>query len=466
MRVKFFLSLLFISLFIATVAFGYPEDQLRKKLNDLASRVGGKTNVVLIDLRTSKVVYQRKAEEKVKPASVLKIITSGVALSLLGPDYRFRTEFLANSTMGKGGAIGAIDTLYVKGGGDPSFTIEDLLIMVRRLKRLGVKTIKNVVLDDTLFDVAHSRVGQKAYEAGASGLPFNFNTVSFEVCPTEAGRAALVMPDPSEVSVAITGQIKTIGKGRAGFSIDDAGAGSGTLSFRVSGSISQTSGCQTVYRSVSDPTRYFGASLSGLLKAHGIKVSSEPTKGKVSKGARNLTRHESKPLSQIVWDLNHYSTNFIAEQLLYHIGFSQAQSLSRVSGLARMGMYLEKLGFSDKHFDLYDGSGLSHQNRITAMILGRVLVDIYKNQRIWPEFESSLAIAGQSGTLRKRLRGLKGGIVRAKTGSLNGVTSLAGYINTDSGGRFAFVSITNGGVHFNQARRFEEDLIKVVVGNQ
>ncbi len=460
-RVFLKISFLVVSI-LPSILLAAPETIIKAKLAEQIRAKGPKTHFIVADLETGRTIFENRAQEKVKPASVLKILTSTVAMSILGSDYRFRTEFWGDSSPGKDGSIG---NLYIKGGGDPSFTIEDLLMIIRNLKRQGIKKISKVIYDDFLFEEATRRVGQRAYEAGPSALSFNFNTISFDVCPTEVGRQAVVLPNPSEVPVILSGRILTGSKQKSVYSIDDSGMDTGALGFKLSGQIGKSFGCETVYRSISNPPVYFAQSVVGLMNANGIKVTQGSVHGKVSKNGRRLIYHDSKPLSHIIWDLNHFSTNVIAEQLLYHIGFSNKGGLSREVGIARIGTYLNKLGLQSDDYDIYDGSGLSRENRITATLLLRVLRDVYKNQRIWPEFESSLPVGGKSGTLKKRFKSLKGGIVRAKTGSLNGVASLAGYIITDKGRRYVFVCIANG-TSIYKARQLEEDLVKIIVSNQ
>ncbi len=433
---------------------------LTTKIQKLVESLSPNHNVSVIDLRTGASLYKHRGDEKVKPASILKLVTSAVSLSLLGPDYRFSTKLMIDPGAGKGGYL---PNLYLKGGGDPSFTTEDLVMIVRRLKRLGIKQVGKLYVDDSLFDGDKIRVGHKAYEAGASAAAFNFNTLGFDICPTEIGRPAKILPDPHELPVSLMGSIITSSKRNAYYQINDESHTAGGLSFSLKGQVRKAPGCHTIYRSISHPASYLGASLIGMMGNHGIKVKQRsPVEGITPRNARTLLDHASKPLSQIVWDLNHYSTNMIAEQLIYHVGFSRNSSLSRDAGLQRLGLYLERLGYPSRQFELYDGSGLSHDNRISASIMTSVLKDAYKNQVIWPEFESSLAVMGRSGTLRKRLRGLRGGVIRAKTGSLNSVSSLAGYVFSDTGYRYAFATIGNG-TAVRQAKRLEEELAKLLL---
>jgi D-alanyl-D-alanine carboxypeptidase/D-alanyl-D-alanine-endopeptidase (penicillin-binding protein 4) len=462
MRLKYISLSLALSSFVITAtppASAQPPG-LSTKIQRLVEKLSPGHNVSVVDLRTGESIYKHRAEDKVKPASILKVVTSAVSLSLLGPDFRFTTKFMIDPGAGKAGYLPA---MYIKGGGDPSLTTEELVMVTRRIKRLGIKQIGKVVVDDSLFDGDKLRVGHKAYEAGASAAAFNFNTLGFDICPTEIGRPARVLPDPHELPVTLMGKIITSNSRKAYYQINDESSMAGGMSFSLKGQVRKSPACQTIYRSISHPASYLGASLIGMLGNAGIKVKQRtPVEGFTPRNARTLLDHASKPLSQIVWDLNHYSTNMIAEQLVYHVGFSRNNTLSRDAGLQRLGLYLERLGYQSTQFELYDGSGLSHDNRVTASIMTSVLKDAYKNQIIWPEFESSLAVMGRSGTLRKRLRGLKGGVIRAKTGSLNNVSSLAGYVFSDTGYKYAFASIGNG-TAVRQAKRLEEELAKLLL---
>lgn len=455
---------LFLVGYLLAMSATYLEAQpagLSTKIQKLVEKLAPSANVSVVDLRTGSTVYSHRASEPVKPASILKTVTSAVSMSMLGPDYRFKTRFLTDDGEIKGGFI---PTLYVEGGGDPSLTTESLIMIARRFRRMGIKEIERIVVDDSLFGADKLRIGGRAYEAGTSAAAFNFNTLGFDICPTQVGRPARVIPDPHELPVAINGKIVTSGNRKAFYQINDVSDQlSGSLAFKIGGEVKRSPQCQTIYRSVHQPALYLGSSLIGFLSDNRVKVKNRvPSLGRIPQSAHVFLTHSSKPLSQIIWDLNHYSTNVIAEQLVYHLGFSGSSQLSREVGLQRMGSYLEKLGFKPTDFEIYDGSGLSHGNRVTASIMTSVLADVYRDREIWPEFESSLAVMGRSGTLRSRMKGIRGGTIRGKTGSLNGVSSLAGYAFSDSGQKYAFASIANGSA-VRRAKQFEEELSRMLL---
>jgi D-alanyl-D-alanine carboxypeptidase/D-alanyl-D-alanine-endopeptidase (penicillin-binding protein 4) len=280
-----------------------------------------------------------------------------------------------------------------------------------------------------LFASAERRVGQRAYETGASALAFNFNSIGFEVCPSVVGRDALISVNPWEVPVSLVGTIKT-SLSRSSFSINEVpGSTSPFGAYRASGAIGIDEACQVFFRSVRDPIAYFGATFKGLINEVGIELKSPIGQGGVSSmaplTAYEFYTQESKPLNQIIEDLNHFSNNFIAEQLLYAIGSNGKAPLDRARGLAQMAGFLKAIGISDREFSLDDASGLSHENHITPSAIAHVLVYAQNNPQFQSEFETSLSIAGKTGTLKTRP--LDGVLVRGKNWHTDGVSSLADY---------------------------------------
>lgn len=421
-------------------------------------KAGSAFAVQVVDLSSSETVFSHNGAVPLKPASVLKLLSSATALDALGPDYRFETEVLA-----EGISPGAVETLYIRGGGDPGLTSESLWIIARSIYKRGVRSIGAVILDSTLFDGDRNPSGQRAYETGSSALSYNYNSISIEVCPGVKGANAIVTVDPWELGLAVQGTVKTTSGKTAGVSADLIERKGQLPQISVSGSLSSAADCQVIYRSFSRPEHSFGMTLIKTLERLGIRVPHSPQLGAVPQGARLLYRHRSEALSRIVQDLNHFSTNFIAEQLLFAIGgYGSDGKLRREEGLLRMKLFLQKLGVPAEQFELHDASGLSHSNRISAGAIAKVLQGALRDPAIGPELEASLSFPGRTGTLRKRnFNGLKG-TVRAKTGSINGVSSLAGYVTTRSGRKVAFVILNNAAPDRDKAMQLEEKIVAVI----
>ncbi|MCB0340095.1 MAG: D-alanyl-D-alanine carboxypeptidase, partial [Bdellovibrionales bacterium] len=181
----------------ATVAA--PSDtQILGELESAVRRFGKGAHLSVLDIRSRQKVFSYRDSDQVKPASVLKLLTSSVALRRLGAHHQFETYFFTDQSGVKNGKI---EHLYVKGGGDPSLTIEDLWIVVRSLRRRGVRPIGSIWLDDTYFEHIKPAVGQRAYETGTSALSFNHNSIEFEVCPSINGAPAAISYNPLEMGV-------------------------------------------------------------------------------------------------------------------------------------------------------------------------------------------------------------------------------------------------------------------------
>jgi len=418
------------------------------------------TGISIVDLSTGEAVYERNSEKPLKPASVLKLLTSAVALSDLGPDFRFQTKLFSEGVAG-----GEVQTLYVKGGGDPSFTTEDMWMLARTVKRRGMERVGAVVLDISDFATLTAREGQRAYEAGSSALALNFNSIAFEVCPSRTGIPAKVNVDPWELGVNTKGTIVTSRGRSVKFGIDElrgTQGENGKLTYLVKGSIGGLHPCAIIHRSVPDPAHYFGVVFLSHLRLLGVQAPDGARRGRTPDNATLVYSHSSKSLSQVIEDLNHYSSNFTSEQILTVLGTSEDGRKSREAGLSKLDEYIKGFGVSETEFRFEDGSGLSHLNRASARIFTTILLEMQRDEELKPEFEKSLSVYGRSGTLKKRKFKPKNIIVRGKTGTLNGVSSLAGYVVDRNGKKFAFAILQNGVTSKSQAALLEEKIVGAI----
>lgn len=420
----------------------------------ISSLKKGTPGVSIVDLSNNQEVFGHNSNKALKPASVLKVITAATALRQLGPHFRFETQVLA-----LGNYQGLAENIYIRGGGDPELNLEQLWLLAREIKKLGIKHIRNLHFDRTLF-VPTKRSGQRAYQTGTSALAFNYNSIAFYICPAQAGGRATITSDPWEMPVRIIGEIKTVAKGSNKYGVDEVSSASG-LAFKASGQVRSGPRCFTVLRSIKEPDRYLALTLRSFLESLDVSIgniifSETPT------GAILIYAHRSKPLSSIVRDLHHYSNNFIAEQILFSLGTNPAGNLKRELGLRQLGGLVKDLGFAAKQYHFEDASGLDHDNRVSPRILSAVLVDMFHDKVLSAEYLASFPVGGRSGTLEDRVFSTNCKIIRAKTGSLDGVSSLAGYITTRSAKEYAFAIIQNGLSSQARADSFEERVVNAV----
>jgi D-alanyl-D-alanine carboxypeptidase/D-alanyl-D-alanine-endopeptidase (penicillin-binding protein 4) len=403
---------------------------------------------VRVETESGRVVYERGGEVALAPASNEKILTAIGALRALGPTYRFHTELLADRRPDADGAIG---TLYVRGGGDPALTSEDLWRLAADLRREGLRKVQGgLVLDDSLFDAErwHPTWGAdspRAYAAPISALAANYGAFAVVVVPgSEPGAAADVRVDPPLAYLRISNQARTgPARGRETLQVERR-ALPDAEEIVVSGAVATGAEAVTVQRSVLDPTRYAGALLATQLQAVGIALQGGVRVAGVPVGTVSLLSFEGAPLSDVVRRFLKYSNNQIGEALVKALGARHSGGTGTwANGMAALREELQAAGLPLDGCTLVDGSGLSPENRVTPRLLVAALRLARESFDFGPEFEAALPIANTDGTLEHRTATSRARI-RAKTGLLTRVTSLSGYANPVSGERLVFSILVNG----------------------
>jgi len=409
------------------------------------ARVG----VEVISLRDGAEIFARNTEVPLKPASGQKIFTSAAALALLKPDYVFPTVFYALEPPRDGILNG---DLYVKGFGAPDLVGEFWWLMVQELYRQGLREVRgDLVGDDTFFDsetrppVWPQTVPHDSWVSAPVGaLSFNYGVVTVRVLPGPApGRP------PRVELIPLGGYFKVINRaattaGRSRLFVE-RGFRQGVNTVTVSGSIRLGSAPIEVTKGVENPTLYALSAFRELSARQGIVLKGSARQGAVPQEAREIFRFESKPLAAIVRDMNKHSNNFMAEALLKTLGAEFRETPGTTGkGLEVVRGYLESIGISTANLTLADGSGLAHGNRVTARSLVHTLRAMHEDFELWPEFLSSLPVAGIDGTLQRRFRQedlMRK--VRAKTGKIAGVATLSGYAVNEADETFAFAILVN-----------------------
>ncbi|HMU38109.1 MAG TPA: D-alanyl-D-alanine carboxypeptidase/D-alanyl-D-alanine-endopeptidase [Pseudomonadota bacterium] len=397
--------------------------------------------IAVLDLDSGQFLYTRNHEMPLNIASNVKLFTTAAALTLLGPEYRFKTVILGERE--KTDKPGEWKNLYLRGYGDPWFSTEDLWKLTTEVSVRGVKKIRgDVIIDDTFFD--EQRVGpafeQKnqdaAYRAPQGAVSLNGNVIAVRVLPAPvAGQPARAIVDPGSAYVSLVNEARTVSQGRTSVFVEateekDAPAGKERTVVRVRGTIRTTDAAGLdFYKRVAHPDLFAGHTLFDLLSRRGVPIQGRVIRGTVPLTAQILGTHYSPPLGVIVRDVNKRSNNFTAEQILKSLGSdSSGKPGSWPKGLQAVGRYLETVGILPGKYQMMNGSGLFDSNRFTALQVVTLLRAAYRDFRISADFVGSLAIAGADGTVAHRLSGtVADRLVRAKTGTLNGVSCLSGF---------------------------------------
>ena len=410
--------------------------------------------VVLMDMASGEVVFDELAHRPLVPASTAKLLVTAVALRELGPAFRFETSILSTSAPDGAGRVAG--DLYVRGTGDPTLVVEDLWKLVRDLRSAGVETVSGQVI----FDVSAMESGDwvpgwdreedirrgPPYFASLGALTLNHNAVELVVAPGPApGEPARArFSTQSSAYLALTNGVTTGARGtRSSVSVKREER-DGRLHFELGGTVPEGGAPRWLYRTVTDPTSHFAGAFSDLAAAEGLKVEGGYRRGETPEEAEVIVARRSAPLPVVLLEMNKHSLNLHAEQVLRAVGAQATGGPgTTAAGLHVIEAYLDTLGVPKEEYTLVNGSGLSRDAAFSPYLLAAVIRDMSRHSGVGTEFQSSLAIAGVDGTLRKRL--VDGKVhMRGKTGSLDGVQSLAGIVRDASGTAYAFAFLVNG----------------------
>lgn len=446
-------------------------------------------SIAIGDVHSLELLWGMSPDRRMIPASITKLYTAAAVLRGFPPGTKFKTQ-LAIDAPEKVSDRGTLSgPLYFIGKGNPSFVSEDMWFLVNQFRREGVALIAgDIIVDDSFFDQVRfddsrqrARV-DRAYDAPVGALSFNWNALNVFVRPGEkAGSTAKVYLDPASSYAQLDNQVTTKKSGPTQVEVRRTKSSLAGETFVVKGSIAVGSPEKPIYTSISDPALWAGANLVSFLAQQGIRVQGKVRVGKAPRSVRVVSEHESKPVEMIVSDMNKFSNNFVAEMLTKQLGAGGADDQpggdgalngagdgappgSIPLGMSKINADLLGLGIKKTDFDLVNPSGLTRENRVTARGLLRLLQVMYQDFRLMPEYLSSLPIAGVDGTLKRRLRNGNEGFrwIRAKTGLLTGVTSLAGYVGRSNGDVLSFVFIHNGDEDQSRVRQQFDDLAQEI----
>jgi serine-type D-Ala-D-Ala carboxypeptidase/endopeptidase (penicillin-binding protein 4) len=409
---------------------------------------GCSISIQVVDLETGRVFMEKDPDQALAPASTMKVVTAATALYTLNPEFTFLTEVWADGVRGS-----SVGNLFLKGYGDPYLVSEELFALTRSLRERGLREIRgNILVDDSYFLPSkpldeNEKLGLRAYHAPYSALSLNFNSIKVVAVPaSRAGRPALVFVDTPSEYATVEGAVKTVNGNRPGeLTIHKEPVSGDRELMRVEGFIGADAPIKPRYVNVVSPALYVGDVFKEFLLREGITVTGKVIHGKVPQSALLYSEFNSRPLGMIVYGLNKFSNNFMAEQICMAMGAKvHGAPGTREKGLTVMRDFLVASGVDESKFSLAEASGLSRNNRISASALVRVLLRAHKDFRYGPEFVASLGVGGVDGTMKEKFTdpSVKRRI-RGKTGNLRGVNSLAGYGVSPDGRAFVFAVLVN-----------------------
>ncbi len=418
----------------------------------------GSTNISISvrSVDTGKIIYQNNGDVAIKPASTLKLLTAASALDVLGENYRFTTNLYFDGEIKDQVLEGNI---YVKGGGDPTLQEENFKTFGYALKRAGISSVSgNIYGDDTMFIGSQLTPGIAThdesyyYAARTSALTmspdddYDSGTILIHVNPNVSGKPPIIKTEPNLSGMTILNKAMTVSASEKN-SIDIYREYN-TNQIVISGNIPIGNSTKE-WISVVDPTINTLHAMKNVLKESGISFSTNTKieRKAVPSNAKLLYTKKSIPLKKIMIPFLKLSNNSIADILVKTMGKEEFGVGSLEHGLQVMNDYGRKMGLQMNQWAFEDGSGMSHNNKVTANQLTHLLF-LVRNEPYFSNFYNSLPIGGRQdrlvgGSLRERFNTsfLMNRVV-AKTGYISGVYTLAGYFTAKSGKEYVFTILT------------------------
>ncbi|WP_435628128.1 D-alanyl-D-alanine carboxypeptidase/D-alanyl-D-alanine endopeptidase [Candidatus Ferrigenium straubiae] len=393
------------------------------------------------------------ADRPMNPASTMKLLTTYAALDMLGPAYSWKTEAWLDGELKDGVLHG---NLVLKGYGDPKFTLEQFWLWLRELRARGLHEIRgDLVLDRSFFELpphdpaAFDNDPVRAYNVGPDALLLNFNTLRLRYLPN--GNGMKVISEPPLEGVKLDNRLAPQSAPKASRNGCD-NWDDGVLvqpdgdSVVLQGGYPGECGEREQHLSVMPHTRYVEAVFRALWQELGGALKGKQREGVAGGNAQLFSTHHSEPLSAVIRDINKFSNNVMARQLFLTLG-AAAQEGATSTNLERSTRtvqgWLQKQQLDFPELALENGAGLSRSERISAAHLAQLLQHAAAHPYS-AEFAASLPILGVDGSVKKRLReSAAASHAHLKTGTLEGVKTIAGYVRSQGGREWVVVFLIN-----------------------
>ena len=417
------------------------------------------------DVDTGEVVLQWLAGEPRNPASTMKLLTTLVALDMLGPAYRWQTDVYALGEISGGRLDG---DLLLKGHGDPFLVTERVWQMLRAIRRLGIDEITgDLLIDDSYFDTgdydpaAFDRRPLRAYNVAPNALLMNFKVVRYWFEPN--GAEVTVRLDPALDNLRVDNRLRVAKAPCRGYQrgiaiTTNADNDQVTFAGRF------PSGCRryAMDRTVMTHNEFAYGLFKSLWQESGGVFEGGWKNAIAGEDDKPLLSFDSLPLADMITSVNKHSNNVMARQLLYTLSAEVLGAPgTEAGGREVISTWLRDNKLELSKLAVENGAGLSRESRIAAADMAALLRFAWK-QPYMPEYLASMSLTGVDGTLSRRFRNSDlAGKAHLKTGSLDHVTAIAGYLQSRSGRRFAVVALQNfEDIHRGPGEEVQEALLR------
>ena len=454
--------LLSFTMFTAATAAGQATADLEKLVNQTRREAGMRhatLSVCVYNATTGKQIYAHNADLSVTPASVQKLITTGVGFAMLGSEFRFTTKMNVRGDIDRDGVLHG--NIYITGGGDPLLgsyryrqTMPDTLFegWMMALKKKGIRRVDgrvcynvNIFDEQSLHDSWQWGDIGNYYAAGVSGLNFHENMyfVYFNAGKKLGYPATVVRTMPKNIDIHGVSEVTTAGENTGDQVIVYGSPTSKERMYR--GTVPLGKNDFAVRAAMPSPAKTCADLFSSYLRTHGMGVSSNTMQVyTVPDSLRSVLDYRSTSYYTIAQYTNLTSNNIYAESIFKYIGYYKYGLGSFKNGAKAVEDWFKSRGLNTEGVRIIDGSGLSRLNLTTADFMCRYLSALSR-ESFFDEFLQTIAKAGENGTAKNLLPGLPAGItVHVKTGTMDGVKSYAGYVITPHGQTLAFAIVSNG----------------------
>jgi len=439
-----------------------------------AEEQGSRVGLLIYDTGSGQR-YTYHPEDLFILASNTKLLTAATALDVLGPDYQFRTVVGYAGTLAEDGTLAG--DLVIKGYGDPTLTTRALAGWVDVLFAAGIRQVTgDILVDGSAFEDEASTLvwgwdtDAASFQPRTGALSVNHNEITLTAIPgDQAGAPSWVRVEPAIDRQVVHNNVATGAAGQPAVITLHADE-SGIVS--VAGQVPAGGAPAMVEITAQDPALYTGFLFSKLLREKGIVFANDSTvaHSRLPDDAQILVEHASAPFGAVLDRMLKDSDNFVAEQVLRVTGLAAVHSGSNQGGQAAISQFLTANGFSAMPYMLCDGCGLRLDNEASPRLIVGLLV-LMAHHPHGDIFRDALAVAGEDGTLARRMAGIPSSSeVHAKTGSLLGASTLSGYGTTVDGRELAFAILMNdeheGGWLWVRAMREIQDKMVVALLQQ
>ncbi|MDA1332522.1 MAG: D-alanyl-D-alanine carboxypeptidase/D-alanyl-D-alanine-endopeptidase [Proteobacteria bacterium] len=439
--------LLILALVIPQPSFGEPlnlPETLKEQLKKLVTEYPSEFGVRIDDIARGETVFAGNQDAPLNPASVMKLVTTKAAIDLLGVGFRWKTEILIDGALQGKSLTG---DLYFRGGGDPTLDLMRFKSLLKNIYDLGIHSINgNVYVDRSIFPTERhdpslfDNEPWRPYNAGPDALLINANVFDVRFIPNQETKTVDLISSPSNIN--IINELKLVDQPCTKWPKKPV-IMQGQIVFQ--GAYPASCGIKQRQYNFLAPSVYFENIFLTEWTALGGVINGQILDKTTPESAQELLSIQSEPLASALRLTNKWSSNVAARNIFLTLSLQPNTASDIAASRSIINDWAIKRGFNTEGFFIDNGSGLSRSARVSASLISEILNAAWIDASM-PEFVSSFSIPGVDGTLETRFtHSIVNARAHLKTGSLEDVRSIAGYLHLSNGRTLSIVIIMNSG---------------------